>query len=194
LISGYLQPDEGEIFLKNESTNGLKPHDICRRGLTRTFQLTKPFSNLSVLENVVIASLNVTDKTEKAIERASEALDFCGLSQKRHLSANRLTIAERKKLELARCLGTGADVLLLDEIMGGLNASETVETIDLVRKIWEKGLTIFIVEHVMKVIIDLTNRVIVLNYGEKIAEGRASEIFRNPNVIKAYLGEEFAGA
>lgn len=192
LLSGFISPDFGEIKLNGENISGLKsPHKICKKGMVRTFQLVKPLKRMTVLENVMVATFCRMSNVREAKKKAKEILCFFGLSKFQDVLAINLTIADRKKLELCRALATGSELLLLDEVMAGLNPKETEEIIDIVKKISQMGVTLIVVEHVMKVIMRLSNRIIVLDQGEKIAEGKPIEISKDKNVIKAYLGEKY---
>lgn len=191
LISGYLYPDAGNIFFKGENIVGLKPNQICRKGIGRTFQIVKPFSGLSVIKNVMIGAFNKTDRPEVSEERSLQILDFLGLLDKKDFSIGSLTIADRKRLELAKSLATQPQLLLLDEVAAGLNPKEIEDMIVILRKINEKGITLLIIEHVLKAIASLADRTVVVNYGVKISEGRPREVFKDPSVVKAYLGEEY---
>ncbi len=191
LISGCLPPTEGEIFFKGESIVGLKTNQICRKGIGRTFQIVKPFLGLTVIKNVMIGAFNKTDRPDISEERSLQVLEFLGLSGKKDSPVGSLTIADRKRLELARSLATQPELLLLDEVAAGLNPKETEDIIALIRKINREGVTLLMIEHVMKTITSLTDRIIVVNYGMKIAEGNPFEVLRDPNVVKAYLGEAF---
>jgi len=194
LISGVYPPSSGAIRFDGQDISGLKTHDICRKGLVRTFQIVKPFGNMTVLENVIVGELFGVhrDKTlVKAREDAIKTLEFTGLYEKRDTLGKELTIADRKRLEVARSLATNPRLLLLDEVLAGLTSTETAEAMKLLKKIRdEMGLTIFMVEHVMKAVMGLSDRIIVLHNGEKIAEGTAEEVAENPVVIEAYLGEK----
>jgi len=192
LLTGFLRPDQGRIRFKGEDLIGLKPFEICRRGMTRTFQIVQPFAKLSVLENVMVGSFNRVDSRVEAEEKAREIISFLKLDHARDKMAGTLTRADRKRLELARALATEPEILLLDEVMAGLNERETEEIIELVKIISDRGYTLLIIEHVMKAIMELSDRIMVVNYGQKIAEGTPKEISVNPEVIKAYLGEEYA--
>lgn len=193
IIDGIYPPSAGEVNFCGERITGLRPSQICKKGIGRTFQLVKPFGNLSVLTNVMIGRLFGRDGQRDltaAKEDALKILKFVGLGEKANVPARSLTIADRKRLEVARALGTNPRLLLLDEVLAGLNPTETGEAMKLVEKIRkDMGITIFMIEHVMKALIGLSDRVIVLHYGRKIAEGTAQEIPNNPAVIEAYLGK-----
>ena len=193
-ITGFYKPDEGEIRFEGETLIDCKPHQICQKGMVRTFQIVKPFLQLTVLDNVVIAALNRTKNVQEAIAKAFQTIEFVGLKDKAELLATGLTLPDRKRLELARTLATGPKLLLLDEVMAGLTPTEVDALIQLLRELSERGITILLIEHVMRGVMALSNRVIVLNYGEKIAEGIPEEIVKNREVIEAYLGEEFGSA
>jgi len=192
VISGFFRPDAGRISLAGESLAGLRPHDICRRGMVRTFQVTRPFHRLTVLENVLVGALERVAHRRQAVRIAEEVLELTGLADKAGSMGQSLTLPDRKRLELARALATGPRVLLLDEVMAGLNPTETGRLIDLIRTIHGRGVTIFLIEHVMKAVMALSQRILVLNYGELIAQGVPEEIVRDPRVIEAYLGEGYA--
>lgn len=192
LISGALVPTSGKIKLKGEEITHLKPHQICKRRIARTFQLGNLFANMTVLENVLLAALFGTAKgisTPDAKREAVELLEFVGLSERERLLARELPTAAQKRLELARALATKPELLLLDEVMASLTTTEMTQSLDLIRKIRDKGITVIIIEHVMKAIMGLSDRIIVLHHGEKIAEGTPTEIATSKTVIKVYLGE-----
>lgn len=192
LISGFLKPDKGEILYKGEDITGLKPHKICQRGIARTFQLTKPFAELTALQNVMVGMMYGDGKIRsvpKAEVECEKLLEFVRLSDRGKTLVASLGIVDRKRLEIARALATRPRVLLLDEVMSGLTSTEMEEALKLVKAINDSGVTLIVVEHVMKAILNLSTKLVVLNYGEKIAEGAPQEVVRNQNVIDAYLGE-----
>jgi branched-chain amino acid transport system ATP-binding protein len=170
--------------------NGLQPDKVCKLGMARTWQKVRPLTNLSVLDNVVVGALRRTNSVKEAREHAHEQLRVVGLDSKSSISAGALPIGERKKLEVARVLATQPKMLLLDEVMGGLNPAESEEIIQLIMAIRTKGITQMVIEHDMKAIMRLSDRIVVLNSGEKLAEGSPKEIVENPQVIEAYLGAE----
>jgi branched-chain amino acid transport system ATP-binding protein len=189
VVNGFYPPSRGEVLFRGERISGLKPHQICRRGLARTFQVVKPLQRMSTLDNVVASAfLRATTKAE-AVATAEETLKFTNLWEERRVISKSLPLGKRKRLEIARALATGPELLLLDEACAGLNPSELEESIGIIRRIKERGITIMIIEHHMKVIMSISDRIVVLTYGEKLAEGPPAEIARNPEVIKAYLGE-----
>lgn len=192
LITGFIPPDSGEVLFKGETITALSPpHQVCLNRIGRTFQVVKPFSGMTVLENTMVGAFARLHSAQEARNLALEILGFIGLSKHQGSPASSLTIADRKRLELGRALATRPDLLLLDEVVAGLNPKETEEIIGIIKKISNQGITILMIAHVMKAVMALSDRVIVLHHGEKIAEGTPLEISRDKRVIEAYLGEEY---
>ena len=193
LISAALVPKSGIIRLKGKNINGLKPYKICRMGVARTFQTVKVFADMPVLDNVVLGSFFGTSTGMSSADAAGEAtelLEFVGLSAVKATPAKDLTLANQKRLEVARALATHPELLLLDEIMAGLNPTEVGQAMELVDRIRDKGITIVMIEHVMKAIMNVCERIMVLHHGAKIAEGTPQEIATSKKVIEVYLGEK----
>lgn len=191
VISGAYQPTGGEIFFNGQSIGGMRADQICSLGLTRTFQLVKPFPKMSVLENVMVGAFKRTNDRTQTESSAWEICRFVGLEGKAHLRPGGLTTSDRKRLEMARALATQPTLLLLDEVMSGLTPTESAQIVNLIRQIRDRGITLLVIEHVMQAIMSLSDRIAVLNYGQLIAEGAPRNIAHNPVVIEAYLGEEF---
>ncbi|MDR1932802.1 MAG: ABC transporter ATP-binding protein [Spirochaetales bacterium] len=195
LINGTLSLTRGEIFLKDKKISGLKPYQIAERGVSRTFQVVKPFPGMSVLENVSIGALFGKDNIRDAAlarEKTRSILARVSLAGKEDLRVENLNISERKRLELARALAMDPEVLLLDEVMAGLNAAEVESIMHLIIQLNAEGRTILVIEHVMKAIMGVSHRVMVLHHGEKIAEGNPAFVTSDERVISAYLGERYA--
>ncbi|UCH26723.1 MAG: ABC transporter ATP-binding protein [Trueperaceae bacterium] len=188
MISGTYRPDGGTVRFAGEDITGTPPHLICQRGLARTFQIVKPFANLTVVENVMVGSFLRRGRVQESEQRARQVLEFVGLSPYADQPAHNLTTAGRNRLELARALATEPRLLLLDEVMAGLTPTESRGIVSLIQKIRESGVTLLVIEHVMKAIMTLSDREAVLHHGELIAVDTPSEITRNPEVITAYLG------
>jgi branched-chain amino acid transport system ATP-binding protein len=187
-ITGYYPPSRGQVLFKGQRLNGLQPNRICKMGMTRTWQKVRPLTKLSVLENVMVGALARTNSIRVARQAAKRQLQLVRLEQRAAFLAGSLSIGERKKLEVARALATEPELLLLDEVMGGLNPAESEEIIQLILEIKKRGLTQMVIEHDMKAIMRISDRVVVLNSGEKLAEGTPQEVVRNPDVVTAYLG------
>jgi branched-chain amino acid transport system ATP-binding protein len=191
VIAGYYRPEEGRVTFEHHDVTGRPPHQVCRLGLTRTFQIVKPFGNLSVLDNVMIGALTRVATVHEARGIAETVVASCGLAPHAAARAKALPIGLRKRLEVARALATRPRLLLLDEVMAGLNPSELLGMVELIRQLHADGLTLIVIEHVMAAMMRLAQRIIVLHHGERIAEGTPAEIASDRRVVDAYLGEEF---
>lgn len=198
LISGAVKPSAGTIRFKGKDITGAKPYQICRMGIARTFQSVKIFPHMSVAENVMLGLFFGRQggmSASNAARRAEELLDFVGLAAERNALAKDLTLAGQKRLEVARALATEPELLLLDELMAGLNPTEVVQAMELVTQIREKGIAVLMIEHVMEAIMNVCDRIMVLHHGEKIAEGTPQEIANSKIVIEVYLGDKaYAGS
>jgi branched-chain amino acid transport system ATP-binding protein len=193
MIAGVYKPDAGTISLDGKTISGLRPDRVCAAGVGRTFQIVKPFKGLSVLENVTIGALRRNPDLSDARHSAEGILDRLGLYDRRHQLAESLTLPDRKRLEVARALATEPSLLLLDEVMAGLRPTEVDVMVDFLRQLnVETGLTVLMIEHVMRAVMALARHVVVVSYGEKIAEGPPLVIARNQAVLDVYLGEEDA--
>ena len=188
LIAGFIRPTSGRVLLDGENIAGMKSYAVTRKGIARTFQIVKPFRKLTVLENVTLAAFMRFPSREEAESEARRVLERMGLGAKSLAQATDLTLSDQKRLEIARALATGPKLLLLDEPMSGLNATEIEQASLLVREICKEGVTIIWVEHVLRAIMNSSNRVVVINQGEKIADASPGEVVENPEVIAAYLG------
>jgi branched-chain amino acid transport system ATP-binding protein len=192
LVTGFLKPDGGKIRFQGKDVTGTAPQQICKTGIARTFQLTKPFSSMTVMENVMVARLygNQPAKGLKQAEAESEELlALTGLLNKQQMRSGALGMVDRRRVEMARALAAKPKLLFLDEVMAGLNLREIEEFMRLLKDLKKSGMTLMVVEHVMKALLGISDRVMVLNAGQKIAEGTPKEIIRNRQVIEAYLGE-----
>jgi branched-chain amino acid transport system ATP-binding protein len=190
-VAGVFRPESGKIRFNGEEITGLPPFELSLKGIARTFQITKPFLNITVLDNMMVGALSKEKNLVAAKKISLEFLEFVGLASKKDLLAANLTLEDRKRLELARALATKPRLLLLDEVMAGLNPKEMEDTLKLIRKVHAEGMTLFVVEHVMKAIMSVSHRVMVLHHGEKIAEGAPNQIVQNQKVIDAYLGQSY---
>lgn len=189
LISGYCEPDKGEILFRGENICGLRTHKICKKGITRTFQIVRLFGRLSVFDNIKVGTYNTTKDPKEADQKTLKTLEFMKLGPKSNVLAKELTLADLKRVELGAALATEPKLLLLDETMAGLTPKETQDIMQVVKKINQEGVTLIIIEHVMQAVMSLSNRIVVLDHGEKIAEGSPAEISRNEKVIQSYLGK-----
>jgi len=190
LIAGVYKPDEGTVTLDGKSIGGWRPDQICLAGVGRTFQIVKPFAGLSVLENVIVGALKASPSVTDAREKSKAVLERLGLWHKRNQQASELTLPERKRLEVARALATEPQILLLDEVMAGLRPTEMDTMVSVFRELNASGLTILMIEHVMRAVMTLSKKVVVLNYGKVIATGTPNVVTRDPAVLECYLGEE----
>jgi len=192
LITGFHRADAGSVRAFGREIVGLRPHDVCAHGLARTFQVAKPFGAMTVLDNVMTGAFLRDRRLASARDKACEVIEFVGLSARARTKAKDLTTIDQRRLEMARALATQPRILLLDEVMAGLNPAEIDQAVALVGKLAASGLTIVIVEHVMRAIMAVARHIVVLDHGQKIAEGAPKDIVENPDVIRAYLGSGYA--
>ncbi len=192
LITGFYPVDSGTITFKGEDITNLKPHEICRKGIARTFQIPKPLGAISVLDNIMIGAFNRVTSTSKARKIAEESISLVALSQYGSVKANKLPVAFQKTLAIASSLATQPKLLLLDEPFAGLSPTDTERTLITVDNIRKTGVTIILIEHLMRIIMKVADRIVVMHHGEKISEGKPEEVAGDPKVIKAYLGEKYA--
>ncbi|MEJ2638548.1 MAG: ABC transporter ATP-binding protein, partial [Desulfosarcinaceae bacterium] len=182
-IAGVFPPTLGEIYFNGEKINGVKPWTLCKKGLARTFQIVKPFASKSVLYNVMVGAFAKTDSTAEAEARALEVLEALNFQGQKEIRAGNLTIADRKRLEIARALATQPQILLLDEVMAGLRPAEVDEMVAVIKELRDRGITIFLIEHIMRAVMALSDRIVVIHFGKKISEGSPEEVASDENVI-----------
>ncbi len=190
-LTGYLTPQNGAVQFDGHAITGMRPNRICRLGLARTFQIVQVFREMATWENVIVGAFCRTANSAEAYQETMEILKFTGLYERKDSVVGNLTIADQKRLEISKALATKPHLLMLDEAMAGLNATETIEAIELIKKIRDRGITLIVVEHVMEVIMSISERVVVFDSGKKIAEDTPEKIVKNPRVIEAYLGEAY---
>nr|WP_320015190.1 ABC transporter ATP-binding protein [uncultured Desulfobacter sp.] len=190
-IAGVFPPTKGEVIFDGHVINGQKPWDLCKKGIARTFQIVKPFASKSVLYNVTVGAFANTSSRTEAEAKAIDVLKLLNFDDKKDAKSSDLTIADRKRLEIARALATEPRLLLLDEVMAGLRPAEVDEMVEIIRFLREQGITILVIEHIMRAIMALSDRIVVIHFGKKIAEGTPEQVASDENVIKAYLGDEY---
>lgn len=191
LISGNYEPTEGTIIFDGEELKGLRPFQVCHKGIGRTFQVVKPFGSMTVMENIMVGAFAHCQQRDKCMQAALEVMEKVGLVEKKDFLAKNLTLADRKRLEMARALATRPKLLLLDEVLAGLNPTEIEEAVKLIKSINADGVSILMIEHVLQATMAICSRIVVLDYGKKIAEGTPQEVTSNSEVIRAYLGDEY---
>ncbi|MBC5582488.1 ABC transporter ATP-binding protein [Anaerofilum sp. BX8] len=192
LISGFIPPSAGKVIFAGQDVTNAKPYRLCSKGLVRTYQIVQPFRGMSTLDNVMVGGFTHTDKTSVAREKARKALEITKLDRKADVQARSLNLCEQKRLEVARALATEPKLIMLDEVMAGLNPTEVAEVMEIVMDIKRLGITIVIIEHIMQAVMSISDNITVLSFGEKIAEGKPDEIAADPNVISVYLGSDYA--
>jgi branched-chain amino acid transport system ATP-binding protein len=192
MVSRFYPLTSGEIYFKDKKIDAIPAHEICKIGIGRTFQVVKPLRRMTVLENVMAGAFLRTGSISKSRHKAEEIINFCNLDKYMHREAKGLPIPLRKRLEIARSLATEPELLLLDETCAGLNPKESEAAIDLIRRIRDAGVTIIIIEHIMKVMMGISDRILAINFGKEIAMGKPQEVANHPEVIKAYLGDAYA--
>jgi len=190
VLAGVYKPDKGHVHFKGEKIDRIKPEHICRRGISRTFQVPVPFRELTVLQNVMVGT-TISMSLRKGREKAMEILSYVGLGEKADHPAGNMTVPDLRRLELARALSTDPSLILLDEVMAGLRPTEVNECLALIEDINRRGISILIIEHIMEAVMTVCRRISVLNYGRLIAEGKPEEVSNNQDVISAYLGDEY---
>jgi branched-chain amino acid transport system ATP-binding protein len=191
MIAGFYKPDKGRVVFQDQDITGLKPYEVCRRGIARTFQVTKPFLDSTVLDNVMVGAFMQAGNASEARDTACKTLETLEFADRADAMCHEINVPDRKRLELARALATGAELLLLDEPMAGLTPSEKGHIIELLRRINEKGFTMVVVEHDMTVVMSLCPRIILMDRAMKLVEGTPEEVCSDPKAITAYLGEEY---
>ena len=192
MLAGYHKPDSGSILFKGNNLAEMKPFQVCALGIARTFQVTKIFRDITILDNVMVGAFQREKNTKKARSNALQILEIMGFSDQKNILSSELTASDQKRLEIARSLATRPDLMLLDEPMAGLNPAEKIALMDLLKNIREQGKTLLIVEHDMKSMMNLCDQIILLNFGKKLIEGTPEEVANDPNAIKAYIGEDYA--
>lgn len=193
-VAGTFAPTSGSIIFQGEDITGWKPWNVCKKRIARTFQIVKPFQTKTVLYNAMVGAFIKTSNTSEAADRAMEVLKKFNLGGKANVLAKNLTIADRKRLEIARAMATEPEMFLMDESMAGLRPNEVDETLDEIRKIRDSGVTIFMIEHIMRAIMSVSDRITVIQFGKKIMDGTPEEVAKDERVIKAYLGESYGAA